>query len=164
SRCSSTRSRTRFPWRRPSRRCSARSTFPARRGGPSGPRSPRTQPGRLRGCTAGYWAWTAGRSAGPSWASGRTAGGRPTPARQRAEGPEDHLRGRFTTRGDGSYAFLAVRPVPYTIPADGPVGKMLGATGRHPWRPAHVHMIVRASGYRTLTTHIFDRESEYLDS
>jgi hydroxyquinol 1,2-dioxygenase len=83
---------------------------------------------------------------------------------QNAEAPEDHLRGRFTTRDDGSYAFLAVRPVPYTIPDDGPVGRMLGATGRHPWRPAHVHMIVRAPGYRTLATHIFDRESEYLDS
>ena len=83
---------------------------------------------------------------------------------QRAEGPEDHLRGRFTSRDDGSYAFLAVRPVPYTIPADGPVGTMLEATGRHPWRPAHIHMIVRAPGYRTLTTHIFDRDSEYLDS
>ena len=83
---------------------------------------------------------------------------------QRAEGPEDHLRGRFTTRGDGSYAFLAVRPVPYTIPADGPVGTMLEATGRHPWRPAHIHLIVRAPGYRTLTTHIFDRDSQYLGS
>jgi len=83
---------------------------------------------------------------------------------QNAEAPEDHLRGRFTTRDDGSYAFLAVRPVPYTIPDDGPVGRMLAATGRHPWRPAHVHMIVRASGYRTLATHIFDRESEYLGS
>lgn len=83
---------------------------------------------------------------------------------QNPEAPEDHLRGRFTTRDDGSYAFLAVRPVPYTIPADGPVGKMLEATGRHPWRPAHIHMIVRAPGYRTLATHIFDRESEYLDS
>jgi hydroxyquinol 1,2-dioxygenase len=38
------------------------------------------------------------------------------------------------------------------------------ATGRHPWRPAHIHMIVRAPGFRTLTTHIFDAESEYLDS
>ena len=83
---------------------------------------------------------------------------------QNPEAPEDHLRGRFTTRDDGSYAFLAVRPVPYTIPDDGPVGRMLAATGRHPWRPAHVHMIVRAPGYRTLATHIFDRESEYLDS
>ncbi|HEX4010698.1 MAG TPA: dioxygenase [Solirubrobacteraceae bacterium] len=83
---------------------------------------------------------------------------------QRAEGPEDHLRGRFITREDGSYAFVAVRPVPYPIPYDGPVGQMLDATGRHPWRPAHIHMIVRADGFRTLTTHVFDRASEYLDS
>ena len=83
---------------------------------------------------------------------------------QNPEAPEDHLRGRFTSRQDGSYAFLAVRPVPYTIPDDGPVGRMLAATGRHPWRPAHVHMIVRAPGYRTLATHIFDRESEHLGS
>jgi catechol 1,2-dioxygenase len=83
---------------------------------------------------------------------------------QRPEAPEDHLRGRFTTREDGSYAFLGVRPVPYPIPADGPVGAMLSATGRHPWRPAHVHLIVRAPGFRTLTTHIFDAASDYLDS
>jgi catechol 1,2-dioxygenase len=83
---------------------------------------------------------------------------------QRPEAPEDHLRGRFRTRDDGSYAFVAVRPVPYPIPFDGPVGKMLAATGRHPWRPAHIHMIARADGYQTLTTHIFDRDSEYLDS
>jgi hydroxyquinol 1,2-dioxygenase len=81
---------------------------------------------------------------------------------QNPEAPEDHLRGRFMTRDDGSYAFLAVRPVPYTIPDDGPVGRMLATTGRHPWRPAHVHIIVRAPGYRTVATHIFDRESEYL--
>jgi hydroxyquinol 1,2-dioxygenase len=83
---------------------------------------------------------------------------------QNPEAPADHLRGKFTARDDGSYAFLAVRPVPYPIPDDGPVGSMLAATGRHPWRPAHVHMVVRAPGYRTLTTHIFDRDSEYLDS
>ncbi len=83
---------------------------------------------------------------------------------QRPEAPEDHLRGRYRTRGDGTYAFLGVRPVPYTIPSDGPVGQMLEATGRHPWRPAHLHIIVRADGYQTLTTHIFDGASEYLDS
>jgi len=83
---------------------------------------------------------------------------------QRPEAPEDHLRGRYAAREDGSYAFLAVRPVPYPIPYDGPVGAMLEATGRHPWRPAHIHMIVRAPGFRPVTTHIFDRESEYLDS
>lgn len=83
---------------------------------------------------------------------------------QDPEAPEAHLRGRFHTRADGSYAFLAVRPVPYTIPDDGPVGRMLAATGRHPWRPAHIHLIVRAPGYRTLVTHVFDAASEYLGS
>ncbi len=83
---------------------------------------------------------------------------------QDAEAPEDHLRGRFVAREDGSYAFRAVRPAPYPIPDDGPVGQMLTATGRHPWRPAHIHMIVRAPGYQTLVTHIFDAESRYLDS
>jgi catechol 1,2-dioxygenase len=83
---------------------------------------------------------------------------------QNTDAPEEHLRGRFTTREDGSYAFLGVRPTPYPIPDDGPVGRMLEATGRHPWRPAHLHMIVSAPGYLTLTTHIFDAESDYLDS
>jgi catechol 1,2-dioxygenase len=83
---------------------------------------------------------------------------------QRPEAEEDHLRGRFLTRDDGSYSFVAVRPTPYPIPYDGPVGKMLDLTGRHPWRPAHVHMIIRADGYRKLTTHVFDVESKYLDS
>jgi hydroxyquinol 1,2-dioxygenase len=83
---------------------------------------------------------------------------------QDRDAPEQHLRGRFLTRDDGSYAFVAVRPVPYPIPDDGPVGRMLASTGRHPWRPAHIHIVVRASGYRTLTTHLFDSSSEYLDS
>jgi len=80
------------------------------------------------------------------------------------DAPEAHLRGRFRTRADGTYAFLGVRPMPYPIPDDGPVGAMLAASGRHPCRPAHIHMIVSARGYDTLTTHIFDAESPYLDS
>ena len=83
---------------------------------------------------------------------------------QDPEAPETHLRGRFRSREDGSYAFLAVRPVPYTIPADGPVGEMLARTARHPWRPAHIHLIVRAPGFRTVATHLFDAASPYLDS
>jgi hydroxyquinol 1,2-dioxygenase len=117
----------------------------------------------------------------PAWVHGRVLGVDGTPiagaeldvwqngddrlyAVQRPEAPEDHLRGRYFTRDDGSYAFLAVRPVPYPIPFDGPVGQMLDSTGRHPWRPAHIHMIVRAPSYKPVTTHIFDRKSEYLDS
>jgi catechol 1,2-dioxygenase len=83
---------------------------------------------------------------------------------QRPEAPEDHLRGRYRTRDDGSFALVAVRPVAYPIPDDGPVGRMLAATGRHPWRPAHLHLIVRADGFRTVATHIFDAASDYLDS
>lgn len=83
---------------------------------------------------------------------------------QDPDAPEHHLRGRFTTRDDGTYGFVAVRPTPYPIPNDGPVGQMLRTVGRHPWRPAHVHMIVRAPEHRSLTTHIFDAESEYIDS
>ena len=80
------------------------------------------------------------------------------------EAPEAHLRGRFYSRDDGSYAFVGVRPVPYTIPHDGPVGAMLEAARRHPWRPAHIHLIVTAPGYQRLQTHIFDSASDYLDS
>jgi hydroxyquinol 1,2-dioxygenase len=83
---------------------------------------------------------------------------------QAPDAPETHLRGRFLSRSDGSYAFVGVRPVPYTIPDDGPVGAMLEATGRHPWRPAHIHMIVTAPGYQRLQTHIFDSTSPYLES
>jgi hydroxyquinol 1,2-dioxygenase len=83
---------------------------------------------------------------------------------QDPDAPEEHLRGRFRTRGDGSYGFVAVRPSPYPIPDDGPVGRMLRDTGRHPWRPAHIHVIVRAAGHRTVTTHLFDAASRYIDS
>lgn len=83
---------------------------------------------------------------------------------QDGDAPENHLRGRFRTRDDGTYGFVAVRPTPYPIPHDGPVGRMLAASGRHPWRPAHIHMIVRAPGHRSVTTHVFDRESAYIDS
>jgi hydroxyquinol 1,2-dioxygenase len=83
---------------------------------------------------------------------------------QDPDAPDDHLRGRFRTREDGCFAFRAVRPVPYPIPDDGPVGDMLIATGRHPWRPAHIHMIARAPGFKTVTTHIFDELSDYLES
>ena len=75
-----------------------------------------------------------------------------------------NLRGRFNSRDDGGYAFQTIRPVPYPIPDDGPVGKMLRSVNRHPWRAAHIHAIVSAPGYRSVTTHIFDEDSKYLDS
>ena len=83
---------------------------------------------------------------------------------QDKDAPEWNLRGRFTTEEDGSYALVSETPVSYSIPTDGPVGRMLDATGRHGMRPAHVHFMLSAAGYRPLTTHIFVKGDEYLDS
>jgi protocatechuate 3,4-dioxygenase beta subunit len=83
---------------------------------------------------------------------------------QDAHPDELHMRGKFRTDADGRYLIRTVRPVHYPIPSDGPVGHMLKATGRHPWRPAHIHFVVSADGYEPVTTHIFDRADPYLAS
>lgn len=73
------------------------------------------------------------------------------------------FHGLQTTRQDGSYGFTTVRPVSYTVPTDGPVGGILRAAGRHPWRPSHLHYIVKAEGFRPLVTEIFPDDDPYLD-
>lgn len=78
--------------------------------------------------------------------------------------PEDNLRGWYRSNGEGKFLIRTIRPTSYPIPTDGPVGELLRATGRHPWRPAHLHATVSASGYKPLTTHLFDAEDQYLDS
>jgi protocatechuate 3,4-dioxygenase beta subunit len=65
--------------------------------------------------------------------------------------------------GNGRYAFTTIRPVSYTVPSDGPVGKILDAAGRHPWRPSHLHFIVSADGFRSLVTEVFPDDDPYLD-
>ena len=66
---------------------------------------------------------------------------------QDPEQDEYSFHALFTTEADGQYRFTTVRPVSYTVPTDGPVGTLLNATGRHPWRPSHLHYIVKAEGY-----------------
>jgi hydroxyquinol 1,2-dioxygenase len=78
--------------------------------------------------------------------------------------PDFNLRGVFRTGPDGSYHFRGVKPKFYPIPDDGPVGKLLGALGRHPFRPAHLHFIIEAPGYARLVTHIFDPDDPYIHS
>lgn len=78
--------------------------------------------------------------------------------------PEFNLRGVFQTGADGRYWFRAVKPKFYPIPDDGTVGKLLKALGRHPFRPAHLHYIVKADGYDPLVTHIFDPDDPYIAS
>ncbi len=82
---------------------------------------------------------------------------------QDASQPDYNLRCRMTVGADGRYAFTTVRPAPYTVPDDGPVGELLHATGRHPWRPSHLHFIVVAEGYRTLVTEVFPDDDPWLD-
>jgi catechol 1,2-dioxygenase len=78
--------------------------------------------------------------------------------------PDFNLRGIFRTGEDGGYWFRAVKPKYYPIPDDGPVGHMLKALGRHPYRPAHLHYIIKADGFETLVTHIFDPDDPYINS
>ncbi|MGT2473710.1 intradiol ring-cleavage dioxygenase [Paraburkholderia terrae] len=73
-------------------------------------------------------------------------------------------RGVLKSRQDGSFEFRTVAAVAYPIPVDGPVGDLLRATGRHPWRPAHLHFMIKAKNYQTLVTHVFRNGDQYLDS
>ena len=73
------------------------------------------------------------------------------------------FHGLQTVGADGRYAFTTVKPVEYTVPTDGPVGDILRACGRHPWRPSHLHYIVTAPGFAPLVTEIFPNDDPYLD-
>ena len=90
-------------------------------------------------------------------AEGRYSGFMPGP-------PEGNLRGQVRTDADGRYEFITPIPGPYTIPLDGPTGKMTAAADWSPWRPAHIHLIVSAEGYEPLVTQLFIDTSDYLDS
>ena len=122
------------------------------------------------------------RTGTPCVVKGRvlSAGGRPLPGaeldvwqasdqgfydvQQPGVQPRANGRGLFTAGADGAFWFRTVVPSHYPIPTDGPVGQLLLATGRHPYRPAHIHFIVTALGHRALTTHIFVAGSPYIES
>ena len=81
---------------------------------------------------------------------------------QRKDG--SNLRGTVKSDADGAFWFRTVVPKYYPVPTDGPVGRMLKATGRHPMRPGHLHFMLRAPGYKELVTHLFTSGDPYLDS
>ncbi len=83
---------------------------------------------------------------------------------QHADIAHAQARGILHTDSEGRYHFRSILAVSYAIPHDGPVGRMLHATGRHPWRPAHLHFMIKAEGYETLITHVFRSDDPYLDS
>jgi hydroxyquinol 1,2-dioxygenase len=121
-----------------------------------------------------------GATGQPCWVEGRVTDvdGRPVPGArievweadddgfydvQHADG-EVYGRAHLHTDEDGRYAFWCVRPAPYPIPDDGPVGDLLKAARRGPMRPAHVHFMVTAPEHQTLVTHVFAAGDPYLDS
>ncbi|KAI9646375.1 hypothetical protein NHQ30_004365 [Ciborinia camelliae] len=82
---------------------------------------------------------------------------------QQDDNQEEHnLRGKFKTDENGHYGFYCLKPTPYPVPFDGPGGKILQLLDRHPFRPAHIHLIVQHDHYKPLTTQIFDSKDEYL--
>jgi len=83
---------------------------------------------------------------------------------QRSDLSEPTLRGRLHADSQGRFHFWSILPSPYSIPYDGPVGDLLKATARHPWRPAHLHFMISAPGHEKLVTHLFVRGDQYLDS
>lgn len=81
--------------------------------------------------------------------------------------PGEHVhraRAQLRTDAHGRYHFKSILAQPYPIPHDGPVGEMLDALGRHPWRPAHLHYMLSAPGHERLITHVFRDKDQYLDS
>lgn len=110
----------------------------------------------------------------PCWVEGTVVGidGEPVPA-ARIEVWESDDEGLYDVQHDdhrvagrayvvaddaGAFRFWAIVPTPYPVPDDGPVGKMLRAVGRSPWRPAHLHFMVTSPGYRRLVTHFFPQD------
>jgi protocatechuate 3,4-dioxygenase beta subunit len=77
---------------------------------------------------------------------------------------EMNLRGRFRTDTDGLFDFTSVKPAGYPVPVDGPVGQLIRATGRHNYRPAHLHFMVYKPGFKTLISQIYVPDDEHLES
>jgi catechol 1,2-dioxygenase len=78
--------------------------------------------------------------------------------------PDGNLRGVVVADGEGKFAIRTMQPAPYQIPTDGPTGQLIEAAGWHPWRPAHLHIQVRADGHRPVTTQLYFAGGEWLDS
>jgi hydroxyquinol 1,2-dioxygenase len=77
---------------------------------------------------------------------------------------EMNLRGKFMTDARGHFSFRSVKPAGYPIPIDGPVGDLVRATGRHHYRPAHLHFLIFKDGFKTLISQVYVNDDARLDS
>ena len=83
---------------------------------------------------------------------------------QMPEIDEARLRAKYQAREDGTYCVRTIAPLGYTIPMDGPVGTLIERTEISEYRPAHVHFMFDEPGYKKLITHLFQKDTDYLDS
>jgi hydroxyquinol 1,2-dioxygenase len=84
-------------------------------------------------------------------------------AQQDKDQSPTNYHGRLKVADDGTFAFTTVRPVSYKVPDDGPAGDMLRVLGRDAWRPAHLHMIIKAPDHAPLITEFFPEDDAHLD-
>lgn len=77
--------------------------------------------------------------------------------------PEHNLRCTLHADGEGRYSFATIKPIPYQVPGDGAGGELVRAAGRHCWRPAHIHVMVTADGYKRHISQIFNESDPYID-
>ena len=75
-----------------------------------------------------------------------------------------NLRGKFITDAQGRFGFRSVKPAGYPIPIDGPVGDLVRATGRHHYRPAHLHFLIFKPGFKTLISQIYVNDDDKLET
>lgn len=78
--------------------------------------------------------------------------------------PDGNLRGLVVTDAHGRFEIHTIQPAPYQVPTDGPTGKLITAADWHPWRPAHLHLLVSGSGHRTITTQLYFQGGQWLNS
>jgi protocatechuate 3,4-dioxygenase beta subunit len=83
---------------------------------------------------------------------------------QAADASVMDLRGRYRTDAEGRFHMRTVKPIGYSIPLDGPVGPFVKRQGRHGMRPAHIHILVAAEGYRELITALYLADDPNIDS
>ena len=83
---------------------------------------------------------------------------------QDPEQAEMNLRGKFTTDANGEFSFRSIKPAGYPIPTNGPVGALLNAQKRHPYRPAHVHFLIYKPGFKTITSQIYSPDDPRLET
>jgi hydroxyquinol 1,2-dioxygenase len=83
---------------------------------------------------------------------------------QKHDPSEMDLRGTFKTDADGRFYLRTIAPLGYMIPMDGPVGDMIRAQKRHGYRPAHIHFIIGAEGYREVVTALYLQGDDHIDS